>query len=276
MHSPFTCLFVCVCVCPYKWWTSRQRLIWKPPGGLVMEVQQASGWARQQDTREGPKGLRCGLHSHVCLALREIEKRLPERDLAFKERETLHGCKIDKFSWNYSATSHKEGEGVKKKKETKWGIGWKQNSHIDIDRRPKCKTKKVKTEEPTSKVPSHDSSSLHKLTPAPETTWSNQKQTSKSVRWNVTEEVPSCVPPTSGVCRRGSGSLRVLTEVKPLWVMLYIWTSRLQRLRLRNKQSVLWNTRSPNAPQLLNSYTRVFPWILKQRGKAKCYRGLRA
>jgi len=58
--------------------------------------------------------VRPALTSYVCLALREIEKRLPERDLAFKDRERLHGRKIDKFPWNYSATSHKEGEGVKK------------------------------------------------------------------------------------------------------------------------------------------------------------------
>lgn len=44
--------------------------------------------------------VRPALTSFVCLALREIEKRLPERDLAFKERETLHGRTKDKFPWN--------------------------------------------------------------------------------------------------------------------------------------------------------------------------------
>ncbi len=58
--------------------------------------------------------MRPALTSYVCLALREIEKRLPERDLAFKDRGRLHGRKIDKFPWNYSATSHRRRAGVKK------------------------------------------------------------------------------------------------------------------------------------------------------------------
>lgn len=171
-----------------------------------------------------------------------------------------------------SATSHKEGEGVKKLKERQSeGLGESKTVILTLTEGQSARQRKWK---PRNRLLKSHHTTVHLyIKPATETTWSNQKQTSKSVRWNVTEEVPSCVPLTSGVCCWGSRSLRVLTEAKPL---LYIWTSGLQRLCFRDKQSVLWNTSSRSTPHLLNSYTRVFNGILRQQGEARCSWGRRA
>lgn len=101
VHSPFPCLFVSVCV-------SIQMMNLQAAAHLETSRGSCHGSAasfRQSETaghlgRSKRAPVRPALTSYVCLVLREIEKRLPERDLAFKERETLHGCTIDKFPWN--------------------------------------------------------------------------------------------------------------------------------------------------------------------------------
>lgn len=102
VHSGFLCLFVCVFV-------SIQMMNLQAAAHLETSRVSRHGSAasfRQSETaghlgRSKRAPVRPALTLYVCLALRETEKRLPERDLAFKERETLHGRTIDKFPWNY-------------------------------------------------------------------------------------------------------------------------------------------------------------------------------
>lgn len=61
-----------------------------------------------------------------------------------------------------SATSRKGRLRGKRKTQTTWKIGWKRNSDIDIDARPKCNAKRDKDQRAASEVTSHNSSSLHK------------------------------------------------------------------------------------------------------------------
>lgn len=121
VHSGFLCLFVCVCV-------SIQMMNLQAAAHLETSRVSCHGSAasfRQSETaghlgRSKRAPVRPALTSYVCLALRETEKRLPERDLAFKERNATWEHNRQVPMELASATSHKEGEGVKKiERETK-------------------------------------------------------------------------------------------------------------------------------------------------------------
>lgn len=108
-------LFVCVCMCVCA---SIQMMNLQAAAHLETSGGSCHGSAasfRQSKTaghlgRSKRAPVRPALTSYVCLALRETEKRLPERDLAFKERNATWEHNRQVPMELASATSHKEEE----------------------------------------------------------------------------------------------------------------------------------------------------------------------